>query len=304
MFRFTPSFSTARALVLASAFMASIPIGAQTFEPEAFDFGDVPVGTVTAPEVFVFTNTIALPLEVTGVLLTNPDAGFVITQTDCAGIVPPAGSCEVSVTFGPAQLGAAQTLMLLNTTSATGADDRFPVELSGNGVQPQGPAADLGLQLSLDDPSAASGQALTLSVQVENLGPDDAANVTLSLEFPAASAASAEASGAGWACALNASTLTCTRVALAALAQAPLTIEFDAPQAAGDYVVDGDVASETPDPVLANNSDQVVFGVGELPPPPPPPSQAMARQIPATGSLAAMLLIAGALLMAWRNRPG
>jgi hypothetical protein len=100
--------------------------------PETFDFGQVRVGDV-ASTAFDVSNEGTADLTIGPVGLADPlNSPYTITGDTCSGqIVPPAGSCAVTVEFQPSANGDA-----LDTFDVPSNDFPSPalVEVSGFGV--------------------------------------------------------------------------------------------------------------------------------------------------------------------------
>jgi uncharacterized repeat protein (TIGR01451 family) len=114
-------------------------------------------------------------------------------------------------------------------------------------------AADLGVTLD-DAPDPVGGlDPLTYTIGVENLGPDPAALVTLSMALPAA-VTFQSASGAGWSCAYGGGSVNCTRPSLD-VGQAPaVIIVVTAPATGGPITSVAHVAHVGLDPLTANDT--------------------------------------------------
>ncbi len=109
--------------------------------------------------------------------------------------------------------------------------------------------------LKLDSPDPVlAGEQLSYTLQVSNLGPSVAQNVTVTDTLPA-EVSGASGTGAGWSCS-GTSPLICTRASLAAGAAPDITITATvAPGTAGTITNDVSVSSDTPDPAPGNNDD-------------------------------------------------
>ena len=162
-FRFTPTSAgvfttTSNSSTNAGPFVITLRgqgIGPSFFvSPQSLDFGYVPVGAFSAPQVVTITNT--SPTTVTNFAGGAPfDLQFSATQT-CASGVPPGGSCQYTFRFKPATLGRFTTT---SNTSTNGGP--FVIRLAG-GVAPP----TLGLTFA---PSVADvGQSVTLRYVLTN----------------------------------------------------------------------------------------------------------------------------------------
>jgi uncharacterized repeat protein (TIGR01451 family) len=119
------------------------------------------------------------------------------------------------------------------------------------------PMANLSVSITDGGASVAPGGSVSYSIIVDNLGPDLASAVSLSYPFPAGGVTLGSATGSGWSCSSDSSTVTCTRATLAAGANAPLTITVNVSGAysgANPIVSSVSVSSATSDPANGNNS--------------------------------------------------
>jgi len=73
------------------------------------------------------------------------------------------------------------------------------------------------------------------------------------------------------------------------LAEAPLSVQFSAPARPGQYEISGTVTSQTNDPDLSNNQDQIEFDVVDEGNPLPPAPQPI--HIPALDSSAMLVFL-------------
>ena len=95
----------------------SVPIGSSEVwmreRPVALDitptlnFGTVDVGTQSAPQNAVVTNTSGVSINIGGV--TSPAAPFSIIANGCGGVLAPGASCAVTVVFTPTSGGPASS---------------------------------------------------------------------------------------------------------------------------------------------------------------------------------------------------
>jgi HYDIN/CFA65/VesB family protein/ASPM-SPD-2-Hydin domain-containing protein len=121
-----------------------IPQPPVTAGPNPFDFGDVKVGTQSAPNRFGFFNPGPLAVNIGPPFTTG---NFSLDETDCTNVLGPGSSCTATVSFQPQQEGAVTgELILPPDFSALMAPEisKFlvicdcsfvaAIELSGNGV--------------------------------------------------------------------------------------------------------------------------------------------------------------------------
>jgi uncharacterized repeat protein (TIGR01451 family) len=122
--------------------------------------------------------------------------------------------------------------------------------------------ADLGISMSDADDPVAPGDPITYTLDVENLGPNTAAEVTVTGALPAGSAF-VSAAGPGWACSEDTGVVTCSATGLGIGAAPSITVEIDAPSTPGTISTTFLVDSLQGDPVGDNNSDTEETDVAE-----------------------------------------
>ncbi|MGH9379366.1 MAG: choice-of-anchor D domain-containing protein [Thermoanaerobaculia bacterium] len=146
-----------------------------TFDPATLDFGEVEVGTTSPPQIATLHNdgsALATGLAFAGL----PDDGFAADTGDCGASLAPGASCEVSVTFTPAEPGAATAT--LEASSAEGSAASLAVE--GEGV----PAAVVATPMELEvdpDPGTADGNGVFEPAELVTVAPawrNDGASAT------------------------------------------------------------------------------------------------------------------------------
>ena len=99
--------------------------------PTSFDFGDVPIDTVSAPQVTTVTNVSGGPI--TPVLTGNLTQGIFAATQNCTGQTLQAGqSCSISFVFQP---GAAINVAQTGHTTAALNGQSFTVNYTGIGVK-------------------------------------------------------------------------------------------------------------------------------------------------------------------------
>jgi uncharacterized repeat protein (TIGR01451 family) len=121
--------------------------------------------------------------------------------------------------------------------------------------------ADLALRKT-GPASAVAGSEITYTVEVDNAGPSDAVDVSVTDTLPAGVGV-VSADGTGWACTISGGvSVTCTRSALVAGTSAPvISIVVTAPAQAGSLLNAASVASTTADPDPSDNVDTVTTTV-------------------------------------------
>jgi uncharacterized repeat protein (TIGR01451 family)/CSLREA domain-containing protein len=182
---------------------------------------------------------------------------------------------DVSPFLGPLALNGGVTLThaLLAGSPAidTGDNAACPADDQRGVARPQGPACDIGayervpgeprntsnlsIAISADRPRASQGGALKYTVTVTNMGPGDAAGVSVLDRLPPDVAVAAVRSSQG-ACTVSPqrhkSTVTCALGALAARGAATVTLDVT-PERPGMLVNTAVVTGDVSDPDLRNN---------------------------------------------------
>lgn len=93
--------------------------------PDQFDFAATTVGTSSAPQPFVLSNTGNAPLVVSAVASNNPE--FAVTS-NCTTVAA-GGNCTVTVTFAPSASGARSAVVTISHNAGGST-----IALSGTGV--------------------------------------------------------------------------------------------------------------------------------------------------------------------------
>ncbi|HUI40640.1 MAG TPA: choice-of-anchor D domain-containing protein [Terriglobia bacterium] len=147
------------------AFVAEITEAAAPFitlSTSSLAFGSVFVGTTSAAQSVIVTNTGNAALLVSSVTLggTNP-GDFSVTGDTCTGSsVAPAGTCEIDATFSPTAVGARAATITVASNASNGAQT---VSLTGTGIT---------LSVTLTPPTltfASQGVNTTSAAQVATL---------------------------------------------------------------------------------------------------------------------------------------
>jgi len=193
--------------------------------PTTVDFGNVVVGTTSAPQTVTVANTGNADLTVSNVVLTG-DTDFDVQTTTCVDpILAPGESCSADVVFTPSSIGGKTA-----TVTITSDDPDTPtveVTLTGNGVVEE---PDITVSpTSVDFGSVAVGSSDSKTVTVKNDG-------TADLNITSVSTLSGPFS----------TTDGCTGQTLAPAASCTVTIDF-APTAAGTYSDSFVISSDDPD---------------------------------------------------------
>jgi FtsP/CotA-like multicopper oxidase with cupredoxin domain len=127
-------------------------------------FGNQPVGTASAAQTAILSNTGAAPLTF-AIAMNGANPGDFAQSNTCNGTVPITGTCTISVTFTPTALGARSANM--NITTNDPLKPLLTVLLSGTGT-PSPPAAPTNLvetavRLPVGDPLRLTQDLVTLT---------------------------------------------------------------------------------------------------------------------------------------------
>jgi uncharacterized repeat protein (TIGR01451 family) len=109
--------------------------------------------------------------------------------------------------------------------------------------------------------SAAARSTLSYTIDVNNSGPRDATNLTVTNRLPDGNVEFLSAAGIGWACALSGQLVTCTRPLLIVGAAPSITVQITTPGVSGPLVDQASVSSATADLVTDNNTASVMTSV-------------------------------------------
>jgi uncharacterized repeat protein (TIGR01451 family) len=162
-----------------------------------------------------------------------------------------AGTSQIALVVTPPAAGG----VVPNTAVVTAATpDGDPSNNIATSVTTMGPAADLAIAIRDSSDPVPGSTALRTSIDVTNLGPDTATDVTVTSRLPAGRVAVASATGTGWACAVADPVISCTRPSLPVGAAPTITLVLDAPGEAAMLIEPAAVASASPDRVAANNT--------------------------------------------------
>jgi uncharacterized repeat protein (TIGR01451 family) len=118
--------------------------------------------------------------------------------------------------------------------------------------QPDLTEADLSLTKADSPDPVYAGETLTYTLSVSNIGPSEAANLTVTDILPAG-VTFQSANGHDWTCAEASGVVTCTRANLAVGTAPDITITVTAPSSTGDITNTAAVTADTQDPVSGNN---------------------------------------------------
>ena len=154
------------------------PAGAVSLTPATVDFGQVAVGSTSAPLQVEAANSSASPVPVNSIAVTPP---FSLVSNACGTVSLTANAdCQLQVAFSPTQAGPVTGLLTL--TDGAGVQT---VELSGNGAA--APTDILSTASLTFSPTPASQVSAVQSVTITNIGdlPLTSISVTASGQFQA-----------------------------------------------------------------------------------------------------------------------
>jgi uncharacterized repeat protein (TIGR01451 family)/fimbrial isopeptide formation D2 family protein len=216
------------------------------------------------------------PAAATGVTVTDTlPAGLTLVSATPSQGAPCTGTTTVSCVLGGLAAGAQATVAVVATASTTGVvvntatvagAEPDPAPDNNTATEPTTIAnpgdADLRVaKVDSPDPALADG-LVAYTITVENRGPAAASSVTLSDPLPAATTFESLSAPGGWICttptvgATGAISCVLPTLATGATASFDLRVRVAAGTPAGTSLVNtATVASTTPDPDAANNTD-------------------------------------------------
>jgi len=149
--------------------------------PSTTDFGAIPVGGTSAPQIFTLTNTGQQTAGVPAFLLTGADAGqFVFAMNTCVAPLAAGATCTFQVRFSPTTTGVKSATASISS-SPGGA---VSAALSGTSITP----ATLALTPSLTDfGTVALGSSAVQTYTLTNIGQQTAGVPSLTRSGPDAS---------------------------------------------------------------------------------------------------------------------
>jgi hypothetical protein len=106
---------------------------AVTLSPGDLSFGNQPVGTTSAPQTVMLTNSGSATLTISSISVTGTNAGDFSKTNTCGTTVAAGASCTISVTFTPTAPGM-RTASVNITDNAQGSPQM--IALSGTGTAP------------------------------------------------------------------------------------------------------------------------------------------------------------------------
>ena len=101
------------------------------------NFGKVPAGTRSSPQIVTLTNKSNVEISAPAVIVSG--AGFSLDSNGCTGAILPAASCPVGVTFTPPKIGKFKNGLLKFTDAAAKSPQK--VKLIGVGAIRPSPTA-------------------------------------------------------------------------------------------------------------------------------------------------------------------
>ena len=156
------------------------PAGAVSLAPSSVSFGEVEVGTTSAPLQITAENSGAGAIAVSSIIVTPP---FVLSSNACGtSSLAASTDCQLQVEFAPTQPGQAAGLLTLNDAAGT-----QTVALSGTGLAAP---TDVLNAASLAFPATAQGQLSAIQpVTITNTGglPLTAIAISATAQFPVSS---------------------------------------------------------------------------------------------------------------------
>jgi len=126
------NFSTAGTLDIAVTAGTGVNLYVPTASivPDEADLGNVNIGS-SAQQIFTFTNSTAIPVEVTGVSIgEGGEDGFSQNNNCGSAEVPAFGSCTVTITFTPSEAGSPEMTLTI-TDSAPGGSQTAELDATG-----------------------------------------------------------------------------------------------------------------------------------------------------------------------------
>ncbi len=137
---------------------------------QSLNFGNVPVGTTSAPQVWTVTNLSSLFALQTSLVTITGDFNDFRAQGNCSGaIIPPLGSCQLSVTFRPTVLGLRTATLNIPFVG----DSSQQVSLQGFGVPPPPPLPAVSLsppKVTFPNKQVVGSSSALQTVVVKNVG--------------------------------------------------------------------------------------------------------------------------------------
>jgi hypothetical protein len=124
---------SAEQVVLSGSGVAANP--GVTLNPLNLSFGNQNIGTTSAAQATILTNSSATPLTISSIAVTGTNAGDFAQTNTCPGSLASNASCTISVTFAP-QSSSADARAASIAITDNGPASPQTVTLSGTGVTP------------------------------------------------------------------------------------------------------------------------------------------------------------------------
>jgi uncharacterized repeat protein (TIGR01451 family) len=233
--------------------------------------------------------TLAISATGTG-SITSISTGVVSTPQSGTCTTSAAGTCDITVNSPEPS-----ALTVTATFAATVAESTQTFDDAATKTWIFPPNADLAIVKNASVVTAERGGTFDWTLDVVNNGPGPALNAVVSDTVPAPFVVTGVTGTAGWSCSNVGNAVTCTKAFVAvgetATFRIPVSTPVDAP--AGNVTNVGSVQATTPDPNLANNSDDATVTVPEVVIIPPPPPEVL----PPTGSGMVLDIVRTALLL-------
>ncbi|HKL21589.1 MAG TPA: choice-of-anchor D domain-containing protein, partial [Tichowtungia sp.] len=137
-------------------------------DPTQLDFGQVELGSTSAPESILISSTGERRLEIESLSIvgSNPDQ-FTVDRDECSGQqVSPGTNCAVTVVFEPLDAGNQSAQLEVLSNASTSPDS---ITLSGEGILVNQPFLDLTPE-AVDFGDVAIGGSSNRTTTVENIG--------------------------------------------------------------------------------------------------------------------------------------
>jgi hypothetical protein len=155
--------------------LAGVGVNPVTAAPLSHDFGNVTVGTTSAPLNTVITNTSAQPFGPINIFGGAPPTAEYNASQNCQGMtLAPGGTCQINYTFSPTAPGVASDLssFTISATASQSAGVDFSVSLTGCGVQAGAGCAfpDITVSTGSLDATLAVNQSVVKTFGIGNVG--------------------------------------------------------------------------------------------------------------------------------------
>ncbi len=131
--------------------------------PSSLTFGTVSVGTTTASQSATLSNSGAVALTISSIVVSGTNASDFNSSNTCNGSVAANSNCTISITFTPSASGARTATLTVTDNSGGTAGAQQTVSLSGAGGSPNASANPASIAFGNVNLNAASGgQNITL----------------------------------------------------------------------------------------------------------------------------------------------